>query len=122
MQTICSEFVYFIVAATGSEAQFCKIGRTSKSPYKRLRTLQTGCPFPLQIALALHLPEGAAAFVEERLHGELDAFHIRGEWFRLTRTQIVDLGSRLSRLVGTRPDSERIAQLVSLALLDNIGQ
>jgi len=68
-------FVYFIEA---SESGFLKIG-WAKDPVKRLRELQTGCPYELTIlGQCPGSLEDEAAF--HRTYADL---RVRGEWFRL---------------------------------------
>jgi hypothetical protein len=66
--------VYVIGAASGGPV---KIGH-SRSPEDRLRTIQTGCPWPVSILASA--PGGAAA--ERRLHDRFANYRI-GEWFDL---------------------------------------
>lgn len=66
-------FVYFI-----SAGPFLKIGKTSGSPDARIKELQTGCPFPIQ--LAAYLSGGVGK--ERELHRRFDEYRAHGEWFR----------------------------------------
>lgn len=66
-------FVYFVTAGP-----FLKIGKTSGAPDSRIKELQTGCPFPMQ--LVAHLPGGLRK--ERELHRKFDEYRAHGEWFR----------------------------------------
>lgn len=56
--------------------KYIKIGR-SKNPYKRLKGIQTGCPYDLRIKF---LARGGP-LVESVFHKRLKDFHKAGEWF-----------------------------------------
>lgn len=53
-----------------------KVGR-SGNPDKRLKSLQTGSPYPLRIILVLD----RRGWQEKALHERLSRFHTKGEWF-----------------------------------------
>jgi hypothetical protein len=67
-------WIYFIQARPGDPI---KIG-FAKDPEKRLRELQTGSAYPLQILAKVpgRLED------ERRLHGEFTRFRLSGEWFK----------------------------------------
>lgn len=66
--------VYFIQAG-----QFIKIG-VSGDENKRLRSLRTGCPYPLRLLAAV---ECVRAFLQEKLLHQVCAQDwVRGEWFK----------------------------------------
>jgi hypothetical protein len=64
--------VYFIEAHDGP----IKIG-VAQNPMNRLRSLQTGHPFELQLLGTI--PGNATD--EKRLHHRFSKYHLRGEWF-----------------------------------------
>lgn len=66
-------FVYFLAAA-----DFIKIGTTTGNPRKRIKELQTGCPFDIE--LRAYVPGGVD--VERGYHERFAALRVRGEWFR----------------------------------------
>lgn len=66
------EYVYFLKAD-----RFLKIGRSSGSPYSRIASLQTGCPFPL-VPIA-HISGGSSKELE--LHKRFNQYRVHGEWF-----------------------------------------
>lgn len=70
--------VYFVVEDT---LEFCKVGRAHR-PENRLREMQIGCPFELQLFATIERVEGESKF-EAELHRRLKGMgaHHRGEWF-----------------------------------------
>lgn len=62
---------------TISYPAFIKVGFSHNSPDKRLRSIQTGCPYKVEILI---VKEGASA-LEGMLHGHLKEFRVQGEWF-----------------------------------------
>lgn len=68
-------FVYFVI---NEKQSICKIGY-SVSPAKRLKELQTGCPYPL------HIQKTVVGDIEmERLfHKIYKEYRLEGEWFKL---------------------------------------
>lgn len=63
--------IYFI-----SDGRAIKIGRSAR-PGQRLRELETGNPFPINIIACI---EGSAP-QERSIHIQLAKYRIRGEWF-----------------------------------------
>src|SRR5262245_48533331 len=70
-----SVVIYFI---QDSATYAIKIGHTNDDPYVRLDALQTGNPS--ELVLLTSMP--GECFHEARLHRNLAAARIRGEWFR----------------------------------------
>lgn len=66
-------FVYVIQGDPGTPI---KIG-FAKDPVKRMATLQTGYPWELRLLYVFPGPKA----LEHRLHRDLDAGRLRGEWF-----------------------------------------
>lgn len=66
-----SGYIYFAQAG-----EFVKIG-TAKDVAKRIRELQTGCPF--RVSLLQVIPGGAKT--ERLIHSRLSHLHVRGEWY-----------------------------------------
>lgn len=98
MQDICA-FVYFIHEESAEPTSF-KVGKTSLHPGDRREQLQTGNPRKLIIYRWIETPSHSA--VEEFIHKELVAKHIRGEWFHATRDDIdVVTAIALSMFQGT---------------------
>lgn len=79
-------YVYII---GNKENDFCKVG-ISEKPYQRLKTLQTACPYELEILEVYK----ANSIDESNLHSILieKNLHTQGEWFRDIKsvTRIVD--------------------------------
>lgn len=72
----CEGFVYFI-AIGDPYITHVKIGFTNDSPFSRLKSLQTGCPFPMRV-LGFILGNKAH---EAELHRVLADDRTTGEWF-----------------------------------------
>lgn len=90
-------FVYLV----GREEGPIKCGITSNL-FSRLRSLQTGCPFRIQV-IYVHtaLVREMAAQIEGHFHRSHDTDRTEGEWFNITSEDalesidtIVDLNSR----------------------------
>ena len=60
---------------------FHKIGWTERHPADRIRQLQTGCPFPIELVGTI--PATPAADMRWRTVIFADK-HVRGDWFKLT--------------------------------------
>lgn len=68
--------VYFL-AAGSPEPLFVKIGYTRNAPDSRIKSLQTGCPYPIRLLGAIvGGPE-----IERELHDRLSECRAHGEWF-----------------------------------------
>lgn len=65
-----------------------KIGH-SKNPAQRLREFQKGCPTHLH--LLHHFPAERAKVLERALHGAYAKSRVFGEWFALSRHDLVFL-------------------------------
>lgn len=57
----------------------CKIGY-STNPYKRLKSIQTGCPYEVTV---LRFYEGIGKMEEKLLHKKYKKYKMNGEWFRI---------------------------------------
>lgn len=69
-------FVYF--AYIGADAPvYVKVGFSKYDPRKRLKNLQTGCPFPIKL-LGFVIGHKVQ---EEELHDVLRGYRVQGEWF-----------------------------------------
>ena len=68
----------YAIGAVGTS--LVKIGSTRSSVTRRLRALQTGQPFPLQLLATV--PVGSdVQRIEKQVHAFLEAARRRGEWF-----------------------------------------
>lgn len=74
--TAWSGFDVYVIRATSTPATY-KIG-IALDPQRRMRELQTGNPYRLELAYVL---SGGGFAVEQRLHRRLDATRLHGEWF-----------------------------------------
>jgi hypothetical protein len=74
-----------------------KIGYTTGVVEKRLKILQTGTPFPLQVIATLLVEEDVRQ-KEALLHAFLAQERRNGEWFEL-REEPSDLASLLARAI-----------------------
>jgi len=68
-------YVYFI---GNTKEGYVKIGH-SNNPNKRLKSIQTGCPFRVDI---LHTIDDADIDVEKQLQKKFKLYNTVGEWFR----------------------------------------
>lgn len=71
----------------------CKIGFT-KNPLNRLKQVQTGCPYKLEIVLVIN----GSVKVEKALHRKYKKFKTNGEWF-LFRGELKESIQKLSLTV-----------------------
>lgn len=74
-------FIYFIE----SEAAF-KIGR-SNNPEKRLPSIATGCPSPVNLWKTVHVDD--MGFAERWFHKRFADQRVNGEWFKISREDVV---------------------------------
>lgn len=78
-------YVYVI----GNGRGYYKIGQTDKQVEKRLAALQIGSPDPLSIVHVIsHINQ---ARIERELHEKFMAKRVRGEWFKLDRSDLLTL-------------------------------
>ncbi len=77
-----------------SELNVCKIG-ISENVEKRIKQLQTGCPFRIDVVRKYQSP--ISAKIEKILHRQYrsrkideNEYHLMGEWFNLTIGEVVD--------------------------------
>ncbi len=86
------DHIYIFVADTnlytidGVKVKYCKIGK-AKDPYKRVKEVQTGCPFPLTIYKIHTVYKHQNAYdIEANLHQRMKKYRCSGEWFRILET------------------------------------
>ena len=77
-----SEFLYLIKA---EGTNYYKIGITSDKT-RRLARLQSGSPFELKCIIT-KITEDVKT-LEQLIHKELKTYHVRGEWFELSQSQL----------------------------------
>lgn len=68
-------YVYFITL--GEPAIWVKIGFTASNPFARMKSLQTGCPYPMKMYGFILSAWG----IEQDLHSVLKVYRKQGEWF-----------------------------------------
>ena len=88
--TMTTYGVYFVLSMS---SHLVKIGY-AKDPWKRLSSMQTGCPEELRMMAVIYtyLPVG----LESDLHVRFAAQRVRGEWFSLT-DELVDYAIQWGR-------------------------
>ena len=69
--------INFIYVIGNKEHNICKIGFTN-NVFKRIRSIQTGCPFPLEIFCVIH----GSMETEKKLHEKYKDLRLNGEWFK----------------------------------------
>lgn len=69
--------------------KYVKIGRTKRSPHKRLQDLQTGCPFELRLRAYMVVTLSESKTFEKFIHDHFfGGQYVRGEWYELTEDDI----------------------------------
>lgn len=104
-QRKCHEYVY-IVHCLGTD--YYKIGISTIPPLARLANLQTGCPMNLSM---IHVFANlGAAELEREIHARLRQFRMRGEWFKLSKSELDGLvADTASRIGATAPVLRMVA-------------
>lgn len=75
-------FIYIIhVADLNHSGWMFKIGTTTNFK-RRLQTLQTSCPYKIEVANLFKVPKDIAHSKEREFHAALSDFHVQGEWFK----------------------------------------
>lgn len=85
------EIIYLVETIDSGGQEYLKIGRTNVDASARVRTLQTGCPLPLNLKRLYRIPSRFFGYrkgtsvskIEKILHRELVAFRSGGEWFKM---------------------------------------
>lgn len=81
---------------------FYKIG-VSKNPYRRLRSLQTSAPAPLELIGYMDAAlEKKCYLTESRLHEKYDQHRVSGEWFCLGKDDLGDVLSNFDHHISHR--------------------
>lgn len=73
-----NSYIYII----GADAPPYKIG-ISKEPQRRLRSLQTGHPYPLKIHNLKETDLTETKYLERMIHQNLKHYRTKGEWFQI---------------------------------------
>ena len=101
----------YIIGLSGVESIY-KIG-ISVNPHRRLKQLQTGCPFLLKLMWTMGVPN--AQEMEKRLHMCLKASHVSGEWYKIDGDVVGLVTSLLPQLVGQEYDPTVVMARVTQA-------
>lgn len=113
-------FVYFLYCpAINNEYQLVKIGQTKNNVEKRIKQLQTGNPFPIEIYAVVF--STTYKQVEKDLHAKYKRRRCHGEWFQLTLKEVKHEVAILQRSHGCRCITSRDQQS-SLSLTTIISQ
>lgn len=104
-------YSYLYIIRYGTQDVY-KIG-ISKKPESRLKSLQTGSPFELEIIFTHKVAPDNATYVESRVHKWLSFNKLRGELFAVSDCLIDRLKSRIhllhSELIDVDPDMEELS-------------
>lgn len=98
-----------IYALRAGDKHLFKIGFTSGSVTERMKTLQTGCPYPL--ALFYDIP--GTLKTEATIHKMLAEYRTTGEWFEVYSDEVLHTMDRFKYHVtrcSTDPESPRFRQ------------
>lgn len=88
-------FVYLIA----SGRNIIKVGM-AKDVGKRVRALQTGGPFEMQVIHKIEVGADNVAALEKLIHKCLRSYRIRGEWFRIERETAIRIAQRAANQFG----------------------
>jgi hypothetical protein len=77
------------VYAINAEDLFVKVGLSRNFPDKRLQGIRTSCP--LEVRLSGYIKTEDVCGTELKVHLLLDAFHKRGEWFKIDYNSIKEI-------------------------------
>ena len=92
-----SKFLY-VIGITGN--QIFKVGR-SGDPVKRMANLQCAIPIDLTLEAAFCVASSGAEKLERSVHRALVRHNVRGEWFKLSKTVIVEEVIECARQIET---------------------
>ncbi len=99
----------YLISAETTHADLCKVGIASNID-RRLKTLQTACPYPLRVYEVWDCATaGLARGVERAAHSWLRQWRVNGEWFEISPLDAVKVITGLlcdvsKRLDGDWPD------------------
>jgi len=74
--------IYFL--ATESEPTLFKVGFTSGNVFKRMKSIQTGCPYKLSVYATVNGNQST----EREIHQRFNDYKLNGEWFRLPKSSL----------------------------------
>jgi hypothetical protein len=110
MNDVDTCFIYMICHKSGDRlAGPVKVGITGQLS-ARLAQVQTGNPYPLELAIYLPMPDrSVAGLFEGGFHQVMAAHRMKGEWFDLTpplalAALLANVRSGLQHFIGDDPD------------------
>lgn len=111
--------LYFIFQydLDGNILDICKIGKTKHSPESRKDSLQVGNAHKLQVYKYLKTP-----YVdkwEKFFHDKYEEFHINGEWYFLTTTQVDRIYKKFKELV-EKPPIQKVTKITIKKTINNV--
>ena len=83
-------YVYVIAASGEGYSSPVKVGY-SQDPLKRVRSLATACPFPIECFFVVLLPAPLAKYIETSFHEVKSEARLHNEWFDLSPTVAAQL-------------------------------
>lgn len=76
--------IVYLLKIVNDDKTLYKIGYTSGSVFDRVKSLQTGCPYKIEVADTYKSDYGR--LIEKTLHGMFSHKQTHGEWFELNVT------------------------------------
>lgn len=106
-------FIYII----GNEKHsYFKIG-VSNNPLVRLSTIQTNCPFEVELITKFRFSDLETAYkIEKELHCKLNKYLLRGEWFKISLNEINDLSKYIINHCPVVEDSSKQNQTLTVEI------
>jgi hypothetical protein len=100
----------YAIGAVGTS--WVKIGSTTGAVMQRLKILQTGQPFPLQVLATVPVAEGLRR-IEKQVHAFLETERQRGEWFDvpIDTPALERLVVRAVQYIAAQEEQTRLARL-----------
>lgn len=84
----CDKALIYILRTKGANRPILKIGITSDLK-RRLKVLQTACPYVVQLAETFEVNSAAVHKLEAIIHKRLKDRRVRGEWFDTTTERAI---------------------------------
>jgi len=97
------EIMIYVVRTKNAYPSFIKIGFTKEDIKSRMKSIQTGCPFELELIKKI-----PGELQEERdLHQKLKEFKTVGEWFKDCEESMAILGITKAKVIKLKDKKER---------------
>jgi hypothetical protein len=87
----------YVLQAKGTD--LFKIGITESTPDKRIKEIQTGCPYKIETRVAFEV--STARDEEKYWHTKFKENRLNGEWFRLEKAQLREIQAHYKKPVVT---------------------